>query len=292
MTPFDKFFKRTYDSTNIPRKFGDENNTESYLDYYTVLTKGASYIFEHAVQYQPKFYNLIKDCDFFVGEHHWQDIERTKIMYFCFTVLNGNYISLNPEYARNGVYETYEYRLAQNPPKPRKLQEALPKSILMVYYNRLNGLGIAEEPPFNPSRLLGKSWHCFDTLASFHNVIEWEKYLPLWLPEETAKNLDQKRMRTLLDTRCIGDANMIIRAMNMSDTTVALPYGTGDALMVDKESSLRRVYHIHRGRFDEPRVLIDPAEAIDSYVEHTLLNREEPFDFLPYSQTFKQAGFV
>jgi len=98
------------------------------------------------------------------------------------------------------------------------------------------------------------------------------------------------RLRSLLDTRHMGDANMIQLAMSLPDTKVKLPYGIGDQLMVDIESTHGQVYHIHRERLDEPRVLINSAKAMDAYVEHTLLNHPEPFDFLPYSQTFKQAG--
>ena len=85
-------------------------NLTFYQDYYTVVTKGPSYIFEHAIEHQPKFYNLIKDCNFYVGEHHWMDIKTPKIMYFCFMELNGHFISLRPRYARNGVYESYDYK--------------------------------------------------------------------------------------------------------------------------------------------------------------------------------------
>ena len=294
VTPFDELFERTYNSSNIPRNFGGQNQkkTESYIDYYTTVKKGPTYIFEYAKQHQPKFYDLIKECEFYVGEQHWRDIKKTKIMYFCFTVLNGHFLSVEPRYARNGIYETYDYKLRLNPSRREKLIEALPESIAKSYYYRIYSLGIAEEPPFNHSRLLGDYWHPFDTIASFHNIIEWERYLPLWFPGEPVEGLDPMRMRSLLDTRRMGDANMIQLAMSLPDTTVKLPFGIGDQLMVDIESTHGRVYHLHRGRLDELRVLVNSVEAIDAYVEHTLLNRPEPFDFLPYSQTFKQAGII
>jgi len=292
LTPFQELFDRIYDSTNIPRNFGDQEKMESYLDYYTVVKKGPAYIFEYAKQHQPKFYNLIRDCEFYVGEQHWKDFRKTTVMYFCFTVLNGHFLSVEPRYARNGIYESYDYDLRLNPQRRKKLIEALPVSIAMAYYYRLSSLGIAEEPPFNHSRLLGDYWHPFDTTASFHNISDWERYLPLWLPREPIEGLNAMRMRSLLDTRRMGDANMIQLAMSLPDTTVKLPYAIGDQLMVDIESTHGRVYHLHRGRLDEPRILIDPKKAIDAYVEHTLLNRPEPFDFLPYSQTFEQTGII
>ena len=292
VTPFDGLFERIYSSENIPQNLGYDNTSTSQIDYYTVVTKGPSYVFEYAEKHQPKFYNLIKDCEFYVGEQHWKDIKKTKISYFCYTVLNGHFLSVNPRYARNDIYESYDYDLTLNPPRRRKLIDALPEPIAMAYYYRISSLGIAEEPPFNHSRLLGNYWHPFDTIASFHNISDWERYLPLWLPREPIKGLNAKRMRSLLDTRCMGDANMIQLAMSLPDTTVKLPYGIGDQLIVDKESNHGRVYHLHRGRLDEPRVLSQPTKAIDAYVEHTLLNRPEPFDFLPYSQTFKQAGLI
>jgi hypothetical protein len=292
LTPFHELFDRTYDSSSIPRNFGNPEKTESYIDYHTVVKKGPAYIFEYAKELQPKFYNLIKECQFYVGEHHWQDIKKTKVMYFCFTVLNGHFLSIEPRYARNGVYKSYDYNLGLNPPRREKLIEALPESIAMAYYYRISSLGIAEEPPFNHSRLLGDYWHPFDTIASFHNISDWERYLPLWLPREPIERLNAMRMRSLLDTRQMGDANMIQLAMSLPDTTVKLPYGIGDQLMVDIESAHGKVYHLHRGRLDEPRVLMNSAEAIDAYVQHILLKRPEPFDFLPYSQTFKQAGNI
>lgn len=290
MEPFVELFDRTYDSSSIPRNFDDPEKTESYIDYHTILKKGPAYIFEYAKEHQPKFYGLIKECKFYVGEQHWKDIKKTEVMYFCFTILNGHFLSVEPRYARNGIYESYDYKLTLNPPRRSKIIDALPKSIAMAYYYRISSLGIAEEPPFNHSRLLGDYWHPFDTIASFHNVSDWERYLPLWLPGETAQGLNGMRMRSLLDTRRVGDANIIQRAMSLPDTTVKLPFGIGDQLMVDTESTHGRVYHLHRGRFDETRILTNPVEAIDAYVEHTLLSRPEPFDFLPYSQTYKQAG--
>ncbi len=292
IAPFDGLFKRIYSSENIPQNLDCDNNFTSRIDYHTVVTKGSSYIFEYAKQHQPKFYNLIKDCEFFVGEHHWRDIKKTKVMYFCFTVLNEHFLSVEPRYSRNGIYESYDYQLTLSPPRRRKLIDALPEPIAMAYYYRISSLGIAEEPPFNHSRLLGDYWHTFDTIASFHNIDEWERYLPLWLPGEPVEGLNRKRMRSLLDTRRMGDANMIQLAMSLPDTTVKLPYGIGDQLMVDIERTHGRIYHLHQGRLNEPRILTQPVEAIDAYVEHTLLNRPEPFDFLPYSQTFEQARII
>ena len=179
-----------------------------------------------------------------------------------------------------------------DPPRYDELIESLPKSIAMSYYYRIDAIGIAEDPPFDPSRLLGDDWQPFDVIAAFHNVTDWESYLPLWFQRPSGESPDRLQIRSLLDTRRMGGSKMMQLGMSLSDTVVSLPYGDGDQLIVDEGSSHRRIYHLHRGRLDEPRILTRPAEAIDAYVEHTLLSRPEPFDFLPYSQTFKQAGII
>jgi len=185
LTPFDELFGRTYNSSNVPRNLGGQKNPTFHRDYFTILKNVPAYIFEYAKLPQPKFYNMINDCEFYVGEHHWNDLGKTQIRYICFTVLNGLLLLVKPRFARNGIYESYDYNLTLNPPRRSKLIEAVPKAIAMSYYFRLDSFGISEEPPHTPSRLFGDHWHTFDTIASFHNISDWERYLPLWLPEGT-----------------------------------------------------------------------------------------------------------
>ncbi|MGH7004607.1 MAG: hypothetical protein ACREIP_11720, partial [Alphaproteobacteria bacterium] len=62
------------------------------------------------------------------------------------------------------------------------------------------------------------------------------------------------------------------------------PYGRdGDVFFVKNDVQDGVIYHIKDAEIEAMRILSEPAEAIDRYCEHVLMEKEGRFDFLPYT---------
>jgi hypothetical protein len=57
----------------------------------------------------------------------------------------------------------------------------------------------------------------------------------------------------------------------------------GDQLFVKTHIHDGVIYHVKDADIENMRILSNPAEAIDLYCEHVLLEKEGRFDFLPYT---------
>jgi len=57
----------------------------------------------------------------------------------------------------------------------------------------------------------------------------------------------------------------------------------GDVLFVKNHIQDGVIYHIKDADIENMRILSEPAEAIDRYCEHVLLEKPGRFDFLPYT---------
>jgi hypothetical protein len=60
----------------------------------------------------------------------------------------------------------------------------------------------------------------------------------------------------------------------------------GDQLFLNRGCNDSNIYHVHKGRFDQPRVLPAAVQihALDHYFSHVLARVVGEFDFLPYSE--------
>ncbi|MCX8281902.1 hypothetical protein OSJ77_17050 [Phyllobacterium sp. 0TCS1.6C] len=177
-------------------------------------------------------------------------------------------------------------RWGGNPSDPRYAETArmhgesrqlsVPPSISEAYYHRFDGMII---PKYCTIGIGGRmlpyptiSWQVWETyLERFRGYKK--KYLP-WLEERIPGIRHPGKLTPWINFR------MFLYAPGTAGKE-------GDAFFVKNHIQDGVIYHVHDGDVENMRILADPAEAIDRYCEHVLLEKEGRFDFMPYTQEWR-----
>jgi hypothetical protein len=151
----------------------------------------------------------------------------------------------------------------------------LPKPIAEAYYWMHGGWDVIADIPSNPmdNRMLpAKHWkplkYCMErNLTLDQSYVAVSRLRWLW-PQEFCDDWEvQCHVRCFIDNRPHGNNGL-----------------RGDMIFARALDPDRNLYHILDSDFEHPRVIIDPINTIDLYVEHVLLWRHERFDFSAFSK--------
>jgi hypothetical protein len=181
----------------------------------------------------------------------------------------------DPEYQLR--IDQFDAALTKRDGRPRKSEQrylSLPLPIREAYYNRFDGLNIPKGAVVGASsRILPfpiwRPWQSWDHyLEGFRGYKK--KYIP-WLEERIPG------MKMTPDAWSYTSFMMFMAAGPN-------PAGKeGDVFFVKNNIQDGVIYHVKDADIENMRILSEPAEAIDRYCEHILLERDGRFDFLPYT---------
>jgi hypothetical protein len=152
----------------------------------------------------------------------------------------------------------------------------LPRPIAEAYYWRIDGWDVIDgiPPPSMANRMLP---------AAPSQWVPLERSMQEMDLSEKYQSMVIARLKTLWP-ECFPDdwqEKLLVRCFIDNR-----PHGnngpSGDLIFARAFNPGRELYHIKDGDFEHPRVLVDPVNTIDRYVEHVLLWRKERFDFTPH----------
>ncbi|UXN59260.1 hypothetical protein [Phyllobacterium zundukense] len=255
-------------------------------DYYTPIAKGKEWLFELTCKHQPRTGALLM-----AGGPLFVRVEgRSEFAPFYLNMgleVRGKVILLernfwgnnpsDPDYQDN--IEDLTAWLTKRDGRPNHAEQrqlSLPRPIREAYYTRFMGLNIPDSPTVGIyRRLLPRSinaWQSWDGyLGNFRGYKK--KYIP-WLEERLGI------VPTPFDRKHAYISFMMFMAAGPN------PAGReGDVFFVKNNETQQDgvIYHIKDADIENMRILSEPAEAIDRYCEHILLEREGRFDFMPFT---------
>ncbi|MDR6634243.1 hypothetical protein J2X72_003053 [Phyllobacterium sp. 1468] len=255
-------------------------------DYYTPLAKGKEWLFELTCRHQPRTGALLMQ-----GGPLFVRVSRGSAVPYLFDMgleMRGKVVLMkrssfnnNPSDAGyQALLDQISAHISKRDGYPRKAEDryrSLPPAIGAAYYNRFDGLNIPEDSVAGIyTRLLPypiyRPWESFDGYLSACGRGYKKKYIP-WLEE---------RIPGMGPTK--GLSSYINFMMFMYAPGEPGPR-KGDAFFVKNNIQDGVIYHIKDADNENMRILSEPAEAIDRYCEHVLLEKEWRFDFLPYTSS-------
>ncbi|MDT3722302.1 hypothetical protein [Pseudomonas oryzihabitans] len=237
------------------------------IDVYTPLEKGIDWLFELTRKHQPRTGNILVGGNIFA----WYDLNGGEYSTAKLGLdLNNKVIVVGRSHHRRNPSdnEFNDFRFA------KERYDSLPLSIREAYYCRFDGLDIPDSPAVGIySRLLpfhiGRPWQSWDGyLEEFKGYRK--KYLP-WLEERIPGVLPARKSSPCTNFMMFLDSRPTLRGKE------------GDVLFVKNHIQDGVIYHIKDADIENIRILSEPAEAIDRYCEHVLLEKPGRFDFLPYT---------
>jgi hypothetical protein len=262
-----------------------DDNSSIVCDYYTPLEKGKEWLFELTCKHQPRTGNLLmQGGPLFVRVHTGTAVPFLLHMglevHGKVVLVERNFWNSNPSDPgyQDQINATNAW-LTKRDGKPTKSVErhlSLPLPIREAYYTRFTGLNIPSNevvgiyPRFLPRSI--NAWQSWDRwLSGFRGYKK--KYIP-WLEERLGI------VATPFDRKYTYTSFMMFMAAGPN------PAGKeGDVFFVKNNETQQDgiIYHIKDADIENMRILSEPAEAIDRYCEHILLEKEGRFDFLLYT---------
>ncbi len=256
----------------------------SGYDYYTPLAKGKEWLFELTCKHQPRTGALLmQGGPLFVrvraGDAVSLLLDMGLEVHGKVILIRRGFWQYNPDDpGYQAQIERVNANLTKNWGRPMKSEErhlSLPLPIREAYYFRFDGMSIPAKPISGPfERLLpfpiGRPWQSWDHYLE--NLRGYKKkYIP-WLEERIPG------IKKPFNARAYTSFMMFMAAGPN-------PAGKeGDVFFVKNAEGMQDgvIYHIKDADIENMRILTEPAEAIDRYCEHMLLEKEGRFDFLPY----------
>ncbi|MBB3235304.1 hypothetical protein [Phyllobacterium endophyticum] len=256
-------------------------------DYYTPIAKGKEWLFELTCKHQPRtgallmaggplFVRVKRRSDGGLPALHMGLEVRDKVVLISRDFWGDN--PSDPDYQAN--IDRITAFLTKRDGKPNHAEQrqlSLPLPIREAYYTRFDGMDIPDDEVVGIySRFLpypvGRPWQSWDGyLKNFRGYKK--RYIP-WLEDRLGI------VPTPFDRKYAYISFMMFMAAGPN------PAGReGDVFFVKNADGMQDgvIYHIKDAHIENMRILSEPAEAIDRYCEHVLLEREGRFDFLPYT---------
>ncbi|MEH3021624.1 MAG: hypothetical protein PGN19_02685 [Pseudomonas oryzihabitans] len=235
------------------------------IDFYTPLMMGKEWLLELTLKHQPRTGSFLMRGDLAARYDTKGGVLSCPELFISIedkiVVVGRRHAGRNPSDLNFFRFNTERH-------------ESLPSSIREAYYFRFDGLNIPLTPTIGiKSRLLpfpiGRPWKSWDGyLEEFRGYKK--KYLP-WLEERIPGVLPERK------------SSPCTNFMMFLDSRPTLSGKEGDTLFVKNHIQDGVIYHIKDADIENMRILSEPAEAIDRYCEHVLLEKPGRFDFLPYT---------
>lgn len=256
------------------------------FDYYTPMAKGKEWLFDLTCKHQPRTGALLMEGGPLFLRATKSNSERPPGLDMGLEV-HGKVVLIRRDFWGNNLSDPgYQANIDQitafltkrdgKPNRAEQRQLSLPLPIREAYYTRFDGMDIPANAvvgihtrllPF----LVGRPWQSWDHyLGNFRGYKK--RYVP-WLEERIPGMKKRPTARAYTSF-------MMFMAAGPN------PAGReGDVFFVKNNETQQDgvIYHIKDADIENMRILSEPAEAIDRYCEHVLLEREERFDFLPYT---------
>lgn len=240
---------------------------ESKIDVYTPIEKGKDWLFGLTSKHQPRVGEILLSGSMFIrydiGGGEYATPKLGLDLGDKVVVVGRRHKNRNPS---DLGFERFKLG--------KERCDSLPLPIREAYYCRFDGLDIPDDPVISIySRLLpfhiGRPWQSWDGyLEEFRG---YKKRYLSWLEERFPGVLPARK-----DNPCTN-------FMMFLDSRPTLRGKEGDVLFVKNHIQDGVIYHIKDADIENMRILSEPAEAIDRYCEHVLLEKPGRFDFLPYT---------
>jgi len=281
-----------------------EQERYACIDLVTPLEKGKAWLFEELCRYQPRTCRILMDQsdDLLLAELSPSSTPEGYKHYSLklFLKVAHQIIRIGRNTKGDNPHE-----LEEADPKhwleSRQLSryKALPAPIARAYYHRFDGLDIPEAaiPSYRMRRLPAGIYAPWESIDGYLAALRLKKkVMPLIeerFPETRPLHKSEdiyRGLQVFLDTRPLsysgkeGDI-LIIKTGEIKSSSEDLKNPKFLPRIEEAQRMVRQeVYHVRDADFTRIRVLTDPVEAIDRYCEHTLLDRKERFDFLPFGR--------
>lgn len=269
-------------------------------DLITPLERGKAWTFEFLSQYQPRTARqLLEGSEFkLVAKYMGPSFSGTGDAYNIALVqeVNGQVVKIHrqfwgnnpddPDYAENIERENAVLLKRWGFPMRADQRElSLPKPLRMAYYHRIDGLRIANSPVFG----------IYGWLLPFASSNEWKK-IDYYLAGLRLK----KKFLPLAEEMIPGikPADNVNKDMAYDFRMFLSSWGSftrkkrseGDHLFVKNHIQDGVVYYIRDADVANMMILAEPAEAVDRYCEHVLLQKAGRFDFRPWAVPFESPS--
>lgn len=245
-------------------------------DGITLIKNGKEWAYEFIEKYQPRTWKCLElgsEFTMFVRYGDFGPIVN------IIQSINGKLISVHRQkYGFNSSDETFPARSYAG-----KKARSLPEQIRLAYYHRIDGLGVPDASGLGPfTRILpypiGRPWQSID---NYLNDLRLKKKL---LP------IVEEMIPSIKPTSKLDAYTNFMMFLNSRGSFVGEKKTDGDHLFVKNHIQDGIVYYIRDADVANMMILANPAEAIDRYCEHVLLNKDERFDFRPWAVPFESPS--
>lgn len=242
------------------------------VDYVTLLTNGAEWLFEYWRVHQPNAYEALFELhpSIVIGEGERRDLVDPSILYGIeggFVATDKGYFVVSPYFADGRLDQRMERHVAFS------RFASLPLPIAEAYYARMDGMSLPASLP-----------------AGLSQVVFPSSITSGWmLPESycTNKKKDKATMKAVLES--VADPAVVqeppLRSIRcfLNARDPACPTREGDYFFVQKGSATQRIFHLVDCDYSKLRVVESPVEMMDEYVAWVFRDGEGRFPFNNFS---------
>ena len=226
------------------------------FDHYTPLKNGKEWLYELTTKYQPKTGKLLSnggDLQLALEEYHNG--------YFSYLLqeVNGILYQINRSFYGSNLGEDSYNRWGT----PDKRKIALPDPLAQAYLHRFSIHPLHYDFDRDKSLVPGiQNWTSIDNYLG--EIRKKKKLLPL---------IEEIFGDAIKDPLYYGLHCFLWQVYDdVHDTLWVKTYGGSD----------KTIYYVKNNDFNNIMILNNPIEVIDDYCAHTILRKEEPFDFSPF----------